>query len=212
MEILTAQVSKRRATSLPGARGARKARKPAYPLGPRFAGPRQGLARGSAPFDPPGRPALRCGVRVRPAAVWFRSLPIARGLAAPLAPNARAGRGPRSRPRHRLPPQPRRRHAPPGVDAGGNHDGAAVRGGRTGDGFGRRPARPLRRQPRATPGDRASSITPRSPIPRRSAPCSGSWTATGGPCRCGAPCVWHRCSSCGPASCARASGPSGATR
>ena len=27
---------------------------PAYPLGPRFAGPRQGLARGgSAPFDPP---------------------------------------------------------------------------------------------------------------------------------------------------------------
>ena len=58
---------------------------------------------------------------------------------------------------------------------------AAVRGGRTGDGFGGRPARPLRRQPRATPGDRASSITPRSPIPRRSAPCSGSWTATGGP-------------------------------
>ena len=26
---------------------------PAYPLGPRFAGPRQGLARDSAPFDPP---------------------------------------------------------------------------------------------------------------------------------------------------------------
>ena len=26
---------------------------PAYPLGPRFAGPRQGLAGGCAPFDPP---------------------------------------------------------------------------------------------------------------------------------------------------------------
>ena len=27
--------------------------KPAYPLGPRFAGPRQGLAGGCAPSDPP---------------------------------------------------------------------------------------------------------------------------------------------------------------
>ena len=27
--------------------------KPAYPLGPRFAGPRQGLAGGCAPCDPP---------------------------------------------------------------------------------------------------------------------------------------------------------------
>ena len=32
---------------------ASKARKPAYPLGPRFAGPRQGLAGGCAPSDPP---------------------------------------------------------------------------------------------------------------------------------------------------------------
>ena len=55
MEILTAQVSKRRVTSLLGARGARKARKPAYPLGPRFAGPRQGLAGGCAPSHPPQR-------------------------------------------------------------------------------------------------------------------------------------------------------------
>ena len=117
--------------------------------------------RGTPPLRSPiGRLALRCGVRVRPAADWFRSLPIARGLAAPLAPNARAGRGPRSRPRHRLPPQPRRRRAPPGVDTGGEHDGAAVRGGRTGDGFGGRPARPLRRQPRATLGVRRGAQHP----------------------------------------------------
>ena len=33
--------------------------KPAYPLGPRFAGPRQGLARGGPhPFDPPWRRVL----------------------------------------------------------------------------------------------------------------------------------------------------------
>ena len=31
---------------------------PAYPLGPRFAGPRQGLGKGLRPFDPPLRPAL----------------------------------------------------------------------------------------------------------------------------------------------------------
>ena len=43
---------------------------PAYPLGPRFADPRQGLARGCAPFDPPRRSALRRVVRVRPAADW----------------------------------------------------------------------------------------------------------------------------------------------
>ena len=81
-----------------------------------------------AGFGVPSTSSSSCGVRVRPAADWFRSLPIARGLAAPLAPNARAGRGPRSRPRHRLPPQPRRRHAPPGVDAGGEHDGGGPRG------------------------------------------------------------------------------------
>ena len=34
---------------------ASKARKPAYPLGPRFAGPRQGLAGGCAPSGPPER-------------------------------------------------------------------------------------------------------------------------------------------------------------
>ena len=34
---------------------ASKARKPAYPLGPRFARPRQGLAGGCAPSDPPQR-------------------------------------------------------------------------------------------------------------------------------------------------------------
>ena len=33
--------------------GTLKVRKPAYPLGPRFAGPRQGLAGGCAPSDPP---------------------------------------------------------------------------------------------------------------------------------------------------------------
>ena len=31
----------------------RSGHKPAYPLGPRFAGPRQGLAGGCAPSDPP---------------------------------------------------------------------------------------------------------------------------------------------------------------
>ena len=33
---------------------------PAYPLGPRFAGPRQGLAGGCAPFDPPEVRAAAC--------------------------------------------------------------------------------------------------------------------------------------------------------
>ena len=47
MEILTAQVSQRRGASWLGAR------ETAYPLGPRFAGPRQGLAGGCAPCDPP---------------------------------------------------------------------------------------------------------------------------------------------------------------
>ena len=48
MEMLTAQVSQRRATSVFSAR-----EPPAYPLGLRFAGPRQWLAGGSAPSDPP---------------------------------------------------------------------------------------------------------------------------------------------------------------
>ena len=48
MEILTAQVSWRRGVS-----GALEAGEPAYPLGPRFAGPRQGPGEGgSTPFDP----------------------------------------------------------------------------------------------------------------------------------------------------------------
>ena len=49
MEILTAQVSQRRSTSV------FSGREPAYPLGPRFADPRQGLAGGCAPSDPPQR-------------------------------------------------------------------------------------------------------------------------------------------------------------
>ena len=36
-----------------GLSGALNERKPAYPLGPRFAGPRQELAGGCAPSDPP---------------------------------------------------------------------------------------------------------------------------------------------------------------
>ena len=48
MAILTAQGSERRGTSRSSGS------EPAYPLGPRFAGPRQGLARGGPhPFDPP---------------------------------------------------------------------------------------------------------------------------------------------------------------
>ena len=40
-------------TSATGLSDAAKAGEPAYPLGPRFAGPRQGLAGGCAPSDPP---------------------------------------------------------------------------------------------------------------------------------------------------------------
>ena len=40
-------------TSATGSLDAAKVREPAYPLGPRFAGPRQGLAGGCAPSDPP---------------------------------------------------------------------------------------------------------------------------------------------------------------
>ena len=48
MAILTARGSDRRRASLAATAG-----EPAYPLGPRFAGPRQGLAGGCAPCDPP---------------------------------------------------------------------------------------------------------------------------------------------------------------
>ena len=57
MEMLTTQVSKRRGTSW------FSGPEPAYPLGPRFADPRQGPAGGCAPFDPPRRnPGSRDGV------------------------------------------------------------------------------------------------------------------------------------------------------
>ena len=48
IEILTAQCSDRRRTSLAATAG-----EPTYPLRPHFAGPRQGLAGGCAPSDPP---------------------------------------------------------------------------------------------------------------------------------------------------------------
>ena len=56
MEILTTQVSQRRWTSWSS--GPEPEPEPAYPLGPRFAGPRQGLAGGSAPSTPPPTIAL----------------------------------------------------------------------------------------------------------------------------------------------------------
>ena len=124
-------------------------RRASLPFGATLRGSPAGAGEGLRPFDPLGRPALRCGVRVRPAADWFRSLPIARGLAAPLAPNARAGRGPRSRPRHRLPLQPRRRRAPPGIDTGGEHDGGGPRGAH-------------RRRVRGTPRSPAASAVARN--------------------------------------------------
>ena len=62
--------------SLVGARGAGKARKPAYPLGPRFAGPRQGLARVAPPPSIPWTPALRQAMaRTRPAGRAHRRQP-----------------------------------------------------------------------------------------------------------------------------------------
>ena len=68
MEMLTTQVSKRRGTSW------FSGPEPAYPLGPRFAGPRRGLAGGCAPFDPPE-------------------------VCAPAGHGEHAGRGPPGRPR-----------------------------------------------------------------------------------------------------------------
>ena len=100
---------------------------PAYPLGPRFAGPRQGLARDSAPSIPQGGP---------------------RFAAARVFAQRRTGSDRcRSRAAWRL------RSRPMSVPD-------AVRGGRTGDGFGGRPARPLRRQPRATLGVRRGAQHP----------------------------------------------------
>ena len=72
MAILTAQCSERRRASLAATAG-----EPAYPLGPRFAGPRQGLARdGSAPLRSPRHPRSG-GVRgrgSRPFPPWRRVL------------------------------------------------------------------------------------------------------------------------------------------
>ena len=42
-----------------GSSGAAKAGEPAYPLGPRFACPRRGLAGGCAPSDPPNGSGTR---------------------------------------------------------------------------------------------------------------------------------------------------------
>ena len=53
---------------------AAKAGEPAYPLGPRFAGPRQGLAKGVSPPSIPWRPALRRSSR----AAGFALLPSCR--------------------------------------------------------------------------------------------------------------------------------------
>ena len=136
-------------TSATGLSDAAKAGEPAYPLGPRFAGPRQGLARDSAPSIPQGRPrsAAACVfAQRRSGSDRCRSRAA---LAAPLAPNARAGRGPRSRPHYRLPPQPRRRPAPPGVDAGGEHDGGGPWGAH-------------RRRVRGTPRPPAASAAARN--------------------------------------------------
>ena len=55
-----------------------KVDKPAYPLGPRFAGPRQGLAGGCAPSDPPTATAHH--------GRWTRAAP-------PLPPRRRGGHG-----------------------------------------------------------------------------------------------------------------------
>ena len=62
MEILTAQCSDRRRASLAATAG-----EPAYPLGPRFAGPRQGLARDSAPSIPQGGPRSATALLLFPA-------------------------------------------------------------------------------------------------------------------------------------------------
>ena len=60
--------------------------------------------RGTRPIRSPkeARAPLRRALFAQ-AADWFRSLPMARGLAAPLARKARAARAPRLRRRHRLP-------------------------------------------------------------------------------------------------------------
>ena len=55
MSDTTGEVPERGRTSL------FTAREPAYPLGPRFAGPRQGLAGGCAPSDPPKRHIMDAG-------------------------------------------------------------------------------------------------------------------------------------------------------
>ena len=65
-------------TSATGLSDAAKAGEPAYPLGPRFAGPRQGLAGGSAPSDPPTATAHH--------GRWTRAAP-------PLPPRRRGGHG-----------------------------------------------------------------------------------------------------------------------
>ena len=107
---------------------AAKAGEPAYPLGPRFAGPRQGLARGAPPPSIPkdARAPLRCACSPIVRAVSGRAR-WSLAQAAPLALNGACRRGPRSPPRHRRSPRPRRRRA------GGRHDGEVVLGERTGD-------------------------------------------------------------------------------
>ena len=86
-------------TSATGLSDAAKAGEPAYPLGPRFAGPRQGLARGAPPPSIPRRPALRRSSRsgLVPLPPWRRAL-MADRRTITAAARARRLAGPRPQP------------------------------------------------------------------------------------------------------------------
>ena len=87
----------------------------------------KGAGEGLRPFDPEGRPRSAAACVLAHRASRVRSRPMEPGQAAPLALNGACRRGPRSPPRHRRSPRPRRRRAC------GRHDGEVVRGERTGD-------------------------------------------------------------------------------
>ena len=107
MEILTAQIFERWATSSPGAREVRKARKPAYPLGPHSVRPRRRLAGGCAPSDP-GDCRRRGGRRRHPADGPRRRGPGRRGRPLPV----HRGEGPSREPPAGGPRPPRCRRVP----------------------------------------------------------------------------------------------------
>ena len=97
----------------PGWLGAPYGARASLPFGATLLASPAGAGKGLRPFDPLRGSALRRGGRCSPSGGLVAIIADGARPAASLARKARARRSPRLRPRHRLTPQPRRRHTPP---------------------------------------------------------------------------------------------------